>query len=505
MTTESNAGPSAIPVLMARLVVAWIVYLCVARAFSPGFLELSAPLHSDVYRYYEIASKPFEWQLLLSPRPLMLLALRLLDVDSFGVFYVLLLAAPVALPVFMLAALERVAQLRVGWLATVCYVALCYVLPSFYELAPLDFGGACAGIFACLAAIALVTATRWRRVAAYALLTWLSLECKPAYAFVLCVLPLLTSAGTRPGERWRAAMVAFVVCLMVFAKDHWIGSSFVGVGAESGSSYQLLGGPVIMLEAAKFYIQRLFSPVTWVVLAALAAWVLRQRSWRPLAALALLGAAAILPMLLIPNHRFVMYTWFASSILLLVLPIASTRILAMPRNVALWSLALIAVTVLALWSESRFLSIHRGWYEYNQRMNANIMRSLHVLSTQLTPGEKVLVSGQFGPYVPYKNDALVAAILPSGVEWTVVAPPSEDPLIAMSPNTRRYTRITEIDGASFDRHVAYDAEGNIRKISSPDPRLGHGGDTPERRALLFCASSGNPDAQERAACLATVH
>jgi hypothetical protein len=177
---------------------------------------------------------------------------------------------------------------------------------------------------------------------------------------------------------------------MVFAKDHWIGSSFVGVGAESGSSYQLLGGPVIMLEAAKFYIQRLFSPVTWVVLAALAAWVLRQRSWRPLAALALLGAAAILPMLLIPNHRFVMYTWFASSILLLVLPIASTRILAMPRNVALWSLALIAVTVLALWSESRFLSIHRGWYEYNQRMNANIMRSLHVLSTQLTPGRRYL-------------------------------------------------------------------------------------------------------------------
>ena len=485
-----------------RIVLGLVVYLLVAAAASPGFIALGSPLHSDVYRYFEIARGPLAWSVLSNPRPLMLAALGALDVDDFRFFYCTLLVPSVLLPVFMLAALERVLRVSIGLAATVAYLALSYVLPSFYELAPLDFGGALAGIVACLAVIAWSGGSGRMRLLAYAALVWVSLEFKPTYAFVLCAVPLLQAWPVRK-EGVAGAATAFAVALAVFLKDRWLGSAFVGVGAQVGSSYQLLGQPGVLFEAFGFYLQRLFSPMGWVLLLGCAAWLVAAKRWRAPIAIAALALAAILPMLLIPNHRFVMYAWYPSSILLLLLPLAA--ITPLSRGRAAGVALLVTATLLAVVAEARFLPVHRAWYAHNQQVNANVLASLDVLRTRLVPGERVLISGRFAPYVPFKNDAFVARRLPQGTDWVVVAPPGEDPLIAMSPDTKRYRSMATVDGAQFDTHVEYGADGRIDRIGPPNPALGASGDTAVRRELLFCAPAVAVDANAKPACLADIH
>ena len=503
MANDGSLAVRAAPgVWTMRIVAAVALYVLVAGAVSPGFIALGSPLHSDVYRYFEIARGPLAWSVLSNPRPLMLAALGALDVDDFRVFYCALLLPSVLLPVFMLGALERVFQVSVGLATTVAYLALSYVLPAFYEFAPLDFGGALAGIVACLAVIAWSGGTGRPRLLAYAALVWISLEFKPTYAFVLCAVPLLQAWPVRK-EGIAAAATAFAVALAVFLKDRWLGSAFVGVGAQSGSSYQLLGQPGVLSEAFGFYLQRLFSPMGWVLLLGCAAWLAAGKRWRTPVAIAALALAAILPMLLIPNHRFVMYAWYPSSILLLLVPLAAAT--PVPRWRLGGAVLLAAGCMLAGAAEARFLPVHRAWYVHNQQVNANVLKSLDVLKARLSPGERVLISGRFAPYVPFKNDGFMARYLPQGVDWVVVAPPAEDPLIAMSPDTRRYRSMAAVDAAQFDTHVEYGADGRIDRIGPPDPALGGAGDTPARRELLFCAPAVAADAGAKPACLAEIH
>ena len=117
----------------------------------------------------------------------------------------------------------------------------------------------------------------------------------------------------------------------------------------------------------------------------------------------------------------------------------------------------------------------------------------------------MLISGRFAPYVPFKNDAFVARRLPQGTDWVVVAPPGEDPLIAMSPDTKRYRSMATVDGAQFDTHVEYGADGRIDRIGPPNHALGASGDTAVRRELLFCAPAVAVDANAKPACLADIH
>ena len=488
-----------------RLAVAVLIYVLVAAALSPGFLALGSPLHADVYRYFRIAQEPLAWGVLLHPRPLMLVAIGMLDVDDFRTFYGMLLVAPILLPLFLLAALERVRSVRMGWGGVVAYLALCYVLPSFYELAPLDFGGTLSGIVACIAAMVLCGRGSWIAVAGYVLLTWASLEFKPTYAFVLCAFPLLAGVG---GGKRRIALVAaagaFAAAAGVFLKDRWLGSAFVGVGVESGGSYQLLGQPGVVGEALGFYLQRLLSPMGWLLVLACMAWLLYRSHRKEGAAIVALALTALLPMLLIPNHRFVMYAWYSSSILLLLVPLAALHLPHRLHWRAGSAVLLSALVLAACLGESKFLPGHRAWYAYNQRMNANVLVSLDQLQGYVLPGDRVLISGRLAPYVAFKNDALVARYLPKGTEWTVVTPPREEPLIATSNDTRRYRRMADVDGSQFDKHIEYGDDGRIDRVGPPNPALGAGGDTPVRRELLFCTPAIALDASSKPACLAAL-
>ena len=505
MTLRVNETPRSSTdsgVWSMRVLAAFALYVLVAGGLSPGFITTGAPLHSDVYRYFEIAHGTVSWGLLTSPRPLMLVTLGVLDIADFRIFYAALLVVPILLPLFMLAALERVRGISLGWGGVIAYLALCYVLPSFYELAPLDFGGALAGIVACVAAMVLCGGNGRLRVLAYLALTWASLEFKPTYAFVLCLLPLLvTYGGAQRREGLAASVGAFAVALGVFLKDRWMGSAFVGVGAQSGGSYQLLGQPGVIFDALGFYVQRLFSPMGWVLVLACAVWLWRSRHRKELVAIAMLAGAALLPMLLIPNHRFVMYAWYASSLLLLFVPLAASRIPADGHWRTSGTFVLSIMVLIACLAEARFLPGHRAWYVHNQQANANVLASLDELKGHVLPGDRLLISGRLAPYIPFKNDGFMARHLPKGTRWTVVTPPSEDALIATSTDTRRYLQMTAIDGAQFDRHVEYGADGRIDRIGLPDPALGSSGDTPLRRELLFC-SPATADAASKSACLA---
>ena len=214
-----------------------------------------------------------------------------------------------------------------------------------------------------------------------------------------------------------------------------------------------------------------------------------NRKYLVLLAMTAVAAATQAPVLLIPNHLFVMYAWFPASIILLVFPLATTLAV---RRLGMGAKVLLTIGVVAsLFAESRFLPIQRTWYRYNHEVNVATLRSLPYVGNQIRPGDRVLVSGRLNAYTPFKNDKLIARYFPQGVDWRVMVAPADDPLIPMSPDTSKFVKLSDPDVGEFDLHVAYDDRGNVVYVGEVDPRIvSSETDAAVRAGLLLCHGEG---------------
>lgn len=500
----------ALPRTLVSAILALGVYLLITRVINPGFFEPLVPTHSDTWRYFAYSKGDFALADFQAPRPLMLIALKVMGmIDSFPWFMVLVLTPAVMLPVGLLRSAEVVLEERAGWLAQAAYFALCYSLASFYELQSLDFGGCLAGFAACAALLAFRrlaldlnggTAAVTRFVVPF-VLVWISMECKPTYGLVMAALPLffVRLIGWRRAFLQVAGVV--VVVMLVLVKDRLLGSPFVGADSSArAASYHLGGGGVVMLKALWFYIQAMLPAWGWpvVLLALIALW--RSRNQWAAAMVPCLAMLAVAPMIAIPNNQLAMYSWFGASLLLLPVAVfAPERLLKERTGTAAITLLFWLLMLTALVAIARSQKDLRFWYGFNQKANAQALKGLETLSARLLPGQRVLIAGPLNAHTLFRNDDFVGLQLGYSVDWTVVVPEQHTVLLPFS-DSRRHIASRELgDMTSYDVVALFNEQGRLVHLG-PAAKLS-GLSKPEVINQLFCRQGAPTDLAREVACL----
>lgn len=501
-------------VMVVRVALAVFAYILATRLINPGFIEWGVPEHSDAWGYFTYSRGSFQAQDLLSPRPLMLLAIRCLGfITSPKAFMLALLMPAILLPYFMLCITEILARRVIGILASFTYFFLCFALATFYELSALDYGGVLAGIFACgylytLARLEPVRGFKFTdlsKLAVPLLLMAMSLEFKETYGALMVGLPLLFIGKT--GWRQASIQVFLSGCLLVIllAKDIFLASPFIAMGAPATNTYAVASSVGAIVHAAIFYISWVLPMGAWLLVAA----AIARLVWmRELAAIITVGALAMLviaPMLAIPQHLVPMYSWFSSSLVLLLVPLSSSpaQRLGAPRIFGLWQLSLLALAVIAAWSISRDALSYRYWYASNQKANANMLRVLDVLPTMLHAGERVLIVGPLNAYNPFKSDKFIASRFPYTFDWRVAVPKIDLPLIPMSNKTKRLVPGGEVLPGNFDVVLYFDDQSRLLRVGQvgalEDLDAGH------RVAAMFCNSWKQIPSAQTMGCLSKLN
>lgn len=450
--------------------LAILTYLLVTRLVTPGFFEPLTPTHSDVWRYFAFSKTDYASIDLTSPRPLMILALKLLGgIDSFPWFVAAILTPAVLLPAALLRTTEKMFSISVApWLAAT-YFILVYSLPSFYELQTLDFGGCLSGIVACMSVLAFRRwaistsggATSAATMILPLLLAWISFETKPTYSMLLAAIPLLFVE--RVG--WKRAFIqSGLVCALVVGillKDKYFGSPFLDTAADSSSSYKIATGLGDMIGSLKFYL-RAMTPTGAIPLAVLGLWLAANRfGWKLAVVFVVLSVLAVAPMVAIPRNQLPMYAWFGSSLLLLPLVLADFSAFR-SRITRDGAYLLIAVfSVLAILAIIKAEPTLRFWYGYNQKMSANAYDGIRALESRLQPGERVLFVGGINAYSPFKNDGFIKANFRYDFEWKVAIPAADAVLIPMSTDTTRLMEGRRVRSADFDKVVYFNKDSRL--------------------------------------------
>ena len=300
-----------------------------------------------------------------------------------------------------------------------------------------------------------------------AVVAWLSIETKPTFAALLPALPLLFIRHVG----WRATVIRSVAVILIIAgvllKDRLLGSAFVGVGQGQGSSYAIANNPLIVLQTLGFYLARLLPAWAYLVIALAYGKLIRQGRWEWAGVFAAMTLLAIVPVLAIPNHRFEMYSWYGASILLLPAALLwgrsqSDGVARVVWQTSSWVAASIALIAIA--SASPQL---RGWYELNQRANANTLAALDTLRAKMLPGERLLLVGALNAFSPFRSDAFIELRFPYSFEWHVAVPPRDEAWIIGNRDSSRAIRTSEIDLARYDRVAVFSNEGRLLNLTRP--------------------------------------
>lgn len=453
--------------------LAVMAYLLVTRLVTPGFFEPLTPTHSDVWRYFAFSKTDYIFIDVTSPRPLMILALKLLGgIDSFPWFVAAILVPAVLLPATLLRTAEKLFNVAAGPWFAFSYFVLAYTLPSFYELQTLDFGGCLSGIVACLCvlafrryAMATVNGTSSLLIAVTPFfLAWASIETKPTYSILLASVPFFFA--TRVG--WKKAFLnAVIVCAVVVAillKDKYFGSPFLDTSAGSASTYKIATGLGDMVESLRFYLHSML-PLGAAPLVAICLYLLGRRfGWKVPLCVAVISVLAVAPMVAIPRNKLAMYGWFGTSLLLLPLALVHVDSLRgrieRPVTVALlWvCMAIGLVAIIRSQPDVRF------WYGYNQKMSANAYAGIRALQSRVQPGERVLFVGGINAYSPFKNDGFIKANFPYDFEWKVAIPAVDAVLIPMSTDTTRLIEGRQVRSVDFDKVVYFNKDSRLVRI-----------------------------------------
>lgn len=498
-----------VPRLAISIALAICVYLLVTRVINPGFFDPLVPTHSDTWRYFAYSKTDFAPSDFQAPRPLMLVALKLMGVfDGFSWFVAVVLLPAVLLPAILVRTAELVLGQRAGWCAQAAYYTVCYSLASFYELQTLDFGGCLAGIAACATVLAFQRVSRAVQSGTATLplhvtplfLAWISMECKPTYGLVLAAAPIFFVSAVGRRRVLMQAVSVMAVILLVLVKDRLLGSPFVGVNAGDGSSYQVGGGLAVMAKTLWFYIGAMLPLWAWP-LALMGLWMLWRTHGHYAALIAVaLAILAVAPMVAIPNNKVAMYSWFGATLLVLPLilarqvPAGSPQVKKIAHSAIFWILVACALVSIARSDQSL-----RYWYSLNQKSNAQTLKGIDALIARSRPGQRILVAGPLNAHTPFRNDEFIALRFGYSVDWTVVVPQQHTTLLPFS-DSKRHIASNEIGNiGEYDVVALFNEEGRLVKLAPAS--LYAAVSSGELINELFCRQGARPDKAREQSCL----
>lgn len=467
----------------------------------PGFVDIAAPSHDDLYRYFLISQAQWELANWTNPRPLMIIFLHLLgsiSQEPATIWAILSLTS-----IFFVATLshffERLLAATIPSTNILLYAIVVFSLPSSWEIYQLDYGGMLSGML-CLIGLAMFTERVHAGAKADAalligpfLVYWAAIETKPTFSILILAISIVLAAFRRDTMSALAVVGILLISACVFIKDRLFCSPFVG---DAGAGiYEVRLSPrhnflamATYLAAALPYslLPGLFICYATCLINKCSQWI----AWLT----PLLAVAAIAPMALIPNRVLTLYSWYASVFFLLPIILVPLSIHGRRPSVThkLGFVGIAAILAGHLWLTATS-DASASYFHATSIYNRNVQDSLAVLrekSPDLNAG-RILVSGLIGPSHAFRQQPYVKDR--SGIaEYSFLLRTSE---AAWNADAKQLGRTVQLNGLKldeFDAFVIYGDHGRLRYILPKEQvrRL----PAAWQEAVLFCgAALGYPD------------
>lgn len=455
-----NFGRRIVVVALALALAQWLIV--------PGFLAMDVPSHSDLWRYYAVAHELPLKIAIVSPRPLMLLALKALaPIHDSSVFFLLL-----NLPAIIFVGLASIAadaffKVKTPLWAQFLLSLAIFGTSTFYVLNPLDYGGFLAGAFFGLQVIWLCEARnrgeQGREINFFvvatvaALLGYVSFETKPTFALLIPLAPLILLSSYPPRKvLFGCAVCAGFVALSV-VKDVVLKSPFIEVN-NAASPYKIALNPISILNAAGFYLRHIL-PWQLIPIALFGLWqAWRCKRW-VLAVLVFAPILAVMPMCAIPSRLLPMYSWFGTVIVAVM--VAALLMKRRIKFVSMVAVGLVLFSILAGMTGASLRKPSVKWTVSNHQFNRQAAESLKALQARVAPGERILVAGRLAAFSPFNNDRFIALTSPVDFTWKVAYPPVDAPLVAMSHDSKVHVAQADIRFDEYDRVAIFGPDGRL--------------------------------------------
>lgn len=489
-TRMGNPLPS---VLRTVLIVAAAFFLT-SLLFKPGYIDLTAPAHSDLYRYFLIAEAPWVASTWLTPRPLMIAYLKLAGVfHSPGSLYVLLALPSMAFIVMLALIGSRISAVPISGLSIFLFGVTAFGMPHFLPMFQYDYGGMLSGFLAA-SAIYLVLPRAERpvdgRTWAWAmLLVWASLETKPTYGLALLGVSAVATLLTRRRAYLLATLGVAFILGAVFVKDVLLGSGFIQ-SASTNNVYSVVIDIPRNIQALGFYVKNALTFPMQLAVAICALALLAARQWKLLLFIVVAAVGSSAPMALLVNRLWDIYAWFSTAIFAMLILLGSAILqqqAARARAVG----AVMAYLLVAAVSGLLLVSAGSGsaaaeWASNNQRYNRHMLDMLSALEPQ--GSGRIIFAGARGPYHPLRNTEYIKRVFPAIHSFDILARRSE-----MSWNKMAARELvnavypSELNLRGYSRVYVLSEAGSLAGVYTPADLLAM--PPGERSRVLLCSEA----------------
>jgi hypothetical protein len=367
------------------------------------------PYHLDFFVYFNAMQKPLVYTDFLQPRPLSLILVRVIGWFGLGEKEVMLFFSFLSFIAISssLLACESINGKKTIFYNRLFYVIAAMLLPTYFVIHQWDFGGVVATIFFCLAIVVASKPINYLRTFTIIIILWLSFEFKPTW---MAAAPIAFGAfwlidRNRKDALFLAIKVT-VLGVIILVKDYMLGSAFI-ITTDINAPYKI-GNFDQIITTFKFYT---FNAVTYSSIATVTGILLLFKcNYKVVLIVISIAFGAILPISMLPNHLFPMYSWYASLFVLGVIVTARSPKLNITTIVkstiflqCIYVLScltgLIGIITLSVMTINNG---NRNFYLAAQKIIANDLKALKEING-LPQGKKLLIGTMSTPFSPFNN------------------------------------------------------------------------------------------------------
>ncbi|KEQ27941.1 hypothetical protein [Paenibacillus tyrfis] len=458
-------------VYLAVLIIS--IYYVVLRFVFPGYFSPLVPFHADIFTNVSTVSGSIYWSDFFGrPRFIVLFISAFLSefgLEGFtaGIITIFLISIFLLIYNFI-----KFTKMDIGWLSIILYLLLLFSHPSFYFNYSYDIYNTISFFFLMLS-IAL-----WHKYS----------ESKKTIYFISCFLTIFLCCFSK--ETYYITIILFFIIQLYFSKDNrkekillslysiiviafsvyhsrYISKSpFVDVSADHASTYYIDYNITSLLKTFWFYLKNSGSIYTYLIfiLAVIVTALYNRNKLFHIMAVYLLGISAYIPYSVLPNHLYSFYSWVAIPLCFSI--VLFFRVELLKSKIVYFAITLFVIFMMLSWysyNKIDYRSEGTKWTLSQESSNRNILKNLKVIKNKIEPGDKILVSGLYTPFNPFKINKYIEDYFGQNisVSWDIAIIDSSD--IQVEKNIKKIP-IKNINIKEYNKVIVFNNEGQLLNL-----------------------------------------
>jgi hypothetical protein len=355
----------------------------------------------------------------------------------------------------------------------------------------LDFGGMLAGSFAVVSIWFFMQAANSKRPSYLLFLSCIAIVISTAFKPNFPVLVLLIQLIFAIKNKYIKQIITFIInssCILgIYLFDKFNESPFLAV--DEKSPYFVAFRPIQNLELVSYYIARALNPFLMFLIIILTLNLIRLRKYRIVLFFATMIPTTSIPISLLINRPWEMYSWYSlipiGLYLVFALDITVKNIRNRKLSITKFPVSIyILFTVSILFSQYQGNVSERGWFHYVQDYNQ--MLNISLVSIDNSSSQKILLSGLTGPYHQLKNTEFSQRVYPNLGNFDVLLRRAEEPWNEMSTRQSNGIYFENAKFSDYSKIYIFTTKGTLAGIVEAGELIGI--PTNHVKSILYCST-----------------